>query len=53
MPTSGKISSYQFLLILLEGKNHEQSLRNNQSTQCVSRPLKYKGNIFQKEAYHG
>ena len=51
MPTWSKISSYQ-LLILLEVKNHEQSSRNNQSTWCVPRRLKYKRNIFQKEAYH-
>ena len=32
IPTSKKVSnSYQFLLILLEGIDHEQSSQNNQS----------------------
>ena len=45
MPTSNKISSYQFLLSLLEGKNHEQSSRNNQSVSHGVSPLKYGGNF--------
>ena len=32
IPTLSKISSYQFLPILLEGTNHEQSLQNNHSS---------------------
>ena len=34
MPTLSKIISYQILLIVLEGANHEQSSPNNQSTWC-------------------
>ena len=33
-PTLNKIISYQFLLILLEGTNYEQSSQNNHSTWC-------------------
>ena len=29
IPTLNKLISFQFLLILLEGANHEQSLQNN------------------------
>ena len=32
MPTLNKLISYQFLFILLEGADHEQSSQNNQST---------------------
>ena len=31
IPTLNKISSYQFLLIQLEGESHKQSSQNNQS----------------------
>ena len=46
MPTLHKISSYQFLLILLEGGNHEQSSQDNQSTWCLPHSLKYVGVFF-------
>ena len=41
MPPLTNISSYQFLLNLLEVTNHEQSSQNNQSTWYL--PLKYEG----------
>ena len=47
IPALSKIISYQFLLIWLEGTNHEQSSQYNQSTWCLS-PLKYGGKFFQK-----
>ena len=47
MPTLNKIASYQFLHILLEGINHEQSSQNYQSRWCLT--LKYRGGFFPKE----
>ena len=44
--TTNKIICYHFLLILLEGTNHEQSSQNNQSTWCFD-SQKY-GGIFPK-----
>ena len=37
IPTLNKFISYQFLLVLLEGANHEQSSQNNYST-CGTLP---------------
>ena len=49
MPTLSKFISYQFLLILLEGANNEQSSQNNLST-CGTPPLKYE-RFFLKKAF--
>ena len=46
IPTLNKITSYQFLLNLLERENHEQSSQNNQSTWCF--PPKVWGDFFKK-----
>ena len=53
IPTLSKIISYQFLLIFLEGKNHEQSCQNNQSTWCS--PCKVWVEFFSKliKSFHG
>ena len=48
MPILNKIISYQFLVALLEGANHEQSSQNNQSSWCSPPPLKYGRDFFQK-----
>lgn len=53
MPTLSKTSSYQFWRILLEGKSHKQSSRNNQSRWCLPHLLKYERNIFQKNLFKG
>ena len=50
IPTLIKIISYQFLLTLLEGTNHEQTSQNNQPTWCFS--LKH-GEFFSKKCIHG
>ena len=50
VPTLNKISSYQFLFILLEGEN-EQSSQTDHSTWCL--PLKYRGNYFKENVSHG
>ena len=44
-PTLSKIINYQFLFILLEGTNHEQSSQNNQCTWCFP---KVQGTFFSK-----
>ena len=38
IPKLNKIISYQFLFILLKGKNYEQWSQNNQSTWCLPSP---------------
>ena len=48
IPTLNKFITYQFLLILLEGANHEQSSQNNFST-CGT--TKYKKLFFKKKAF--
>ena len=53
MPTLSKISSYQFLLILLERNIYEESSQNNQSRWCLLHLLKYERNIFQKKLFKG
>ena len=53
MPTLSKISSYQFLLILLEGNIYEESSQNNQSRWCLLHLLKYERNIFRKNLFKG
>ena len=50
IPKLNLISSYQFLLIFLEGANDEQSSQYNQSAWCHS-PLKYGGNVFHKRLF--
>ena len=50
IPTLNKIISYQFLLILLEGTNHEQSSQSNESICLI--PPKIWGDIFRKEVFH-
>ena len=47
--TVNKIISYQFLVILLEGANHEQSSQINQSVWCS--PQKYGRGFFQKKFF--
>ena len=49
IPTLNKITSYQFLLNLLERENHEQSSQNNQSTWCFS--PKVWGDFFKKRLF--
>ena len=44
-----KIISYQFLLLLLEGANNEQSSQNNKSTRYSSN--KYGWIFFQKKSF--
>ena len=34
IPTLNKISSYRFLLTLMEGTNHKKLSQNNQSAWC-------------------
>ena len=51
MPILNKIISYQFLVALLEGANHEQSSQNNQSSWC-SPPKVWEG-FFPKTFFMG
>ena len=45
IPTLNKISSYGFVIVLLEGKNNEKLSQNNQFAWLLS-PLKYEGELF-------
>ena len=45
MPALDRFCSCQLLLIIFEGTNHEQLLKHNQCTWCLS-TLKYRGGFF-------
>ena len=51
IPILSKFISYQFLLILFKGANHEQLSQNNYS--ACGAPLKVWGDFFEKKVFHG